>query len=90
LNNFKETDYREEGYNSLYSFLQNEKNARTFEKYIYEESKDYISYTELLRDIVGMIGCLKDPYNLKLKDILDMLKLRLQKVYLNVLNVRVN
>jgi len=74
LNNFKETKYREEGYNSLYSFLQNEKNARTFEKYIYEETKDYISYTELLRDIVGMIGCLKDPYELKLKDILDMLK----------------
>jgi DNA-directed RNA polymerase subunit M/transcription elongation factor TFIIS len=74
LNNFKDSDYREEGYTSLYSFLQNEKNARTFEKYIYEESKDYMSYTELLRDIIGMIGCLKDPYNLKLKDILDMLK----------------
>jgi DNA-directed RNA polymerase subunit M/transcription elongation factor TFIIS len=74
LNNFKDSEYREEGYNSLYSFLQNEKNARTFEKYIYEESKDYMSYTELLRDIIGMIGCLKDPYNLKLKDILDMLK----------------
>jgi DNA-directed RNA polymerase subunit M/transcription elongation factor TFIIS len=79
--NFVNDLTREKVVSSLFDILENQKNAETFEKYIYqsvgsdiEKFENKFKYIETFRNLIDYLINIKADKNLKLSDILNMLK----------------
>ena len=79
--NFVNNITREKVVSSLFDILDNQKNAETFEKYIYqsvgsdiEKFENKFKYIETFRNIIDYLINIKTEKNLKLSDILNLVK----------------
>ena len=79
--NFVNDLTREKVISSLFDILENQKNAETFEKYIYqsvgsdiENFENKFKYIETFRNLIDYLINIKADKNLKLSDILNLVK----------------
>ena len=79
--NFVNDLTREKVVSSLFDILENQKNAETFEKYIYqsvgsdiEKFENKFKYIETFRNLIDYLINIKADKNLKLSDILNLVK----------------